>query len=127
MPLDGPAMPHSKETALARQERRYKRQVASPKRWQAIADSKQGPCRVCAAPAPNELHHIVSRAQGGSDTESNIMPLCRTCHGLVEHRDPGACRLLVESLTDAEYSYAVHRGGEGFLERRYGIRYERAA
>lgn len=126
-PLDGPAMPRPKTTQLARGERRYRRKVASPKRWAAIADAKQGPCRVCGAPPPNELHHLIPRAQGGSDTESNITPLCRDCHGLVERRDEGSCARLAEALTDHEYSYVVESYGEGFFERRLGIKYERAA
>jgi hypothetical protein len=73
------------------------------------------------------LHHLVQRGgrYGGADVAANLVPLCghgtSGCHGLVESRDPSACRALVESLTDAEYAYAIQRGGEGFLERRYGV------
>lgn len=125
MPLDGDARAFSKSTQLARGKRRHTRQVASPRRWQAIADAKQGPCRVCQAAPPNELHHLIPRSQGGSDTESNIAPLCRGCHQRVEGRDAEACRALVLSLDDSEYAFCVDHGGEGFFERHYGIRYER--
>jgi hypothetical protein len=37
----------------------------------------------------------------------------------------GAGRAVVETLTDAEYAYAILRGGESFFERCYGIRYTR--
>lgn len=118
--------PFSKEQQLARKERRYTRKVASPKRWQAIADSKQGPCRTgCGAPAPNELHHIVSRANSGADTESNIAPLCSDCHGRITRRDAPTIRSFVANLTNEEYAYAIEHGGEDFFERAYGLVYTR--
>lgn len=95
--------PFSKETQLARQTKRYHRKVASPKRWEGIAAAKQGPCRVCGKAAPNELHHLIPRSQGGSDTESNMVPMCK----------PGPGTKLAKSLED-------------FFERRLGVRYERA-
>lgn len=119
--------PHTKETQLARQTKRYHRKVASPKRWESIADAKQGPCRVCQAPAPNELHHLIPRSQGGSDTESNIVPLCREHHASIEARNAVDGRRLAESLTDTEYAFVVDTYGEDFFERRLGVKYERAA
>ena len=127
MPLDGDPRPFPKTTQLARQERRYRRKVASPARWQRIADAKQGPCRVCHRSGLCELHHIVARAQGGADTESNIAPLCGTCHQLVTLRNRTACEAFVLSLDDAEYAYAVDVAGEAVWERGYGIVYARAA
>ena len=117
--------PFSKEQQLARGERRYHRKVASPKRWQAIADAKQGLCIVCGAAPPNELHHIVSRAQNGADTESNIVPLCQSCHSEVTRRNPHVVEAFVAALDGAEYAYAVEHGGEGFFERAYGLRFAR--
>lgn len=123
--LDLPARPFSKEAQTARASRRYHRTVASPKRWQAIIAAKMGPCRCCSAPAPNELHHLIPRSQGGSDTESCLVPLCRDCHLLVESRDPGAGMKLALSLSDDEYAFMVEHGGEGVLERRLGVVYSR--
>lgn len=124
-PLDGDPKPDSKERQLSRGERRYTRKVASHRRWQQIIAAKGGPCRICSGSVV-QFHHLLSRGQGGSDTESNIAPLCRDCHQLVERRDVEACRKLVLSLDDSEYAFCVEHGGEGFFERRYGIRYERA-
>ena len=125
--------PYPKSAQLARGERRYRRKVASPKRWQAIIQAKQGPCRVCNDPGSNghlygriQFHHVVSRAQGGDDVQDNIVPLCPTCHVFVTCRMPESVRLLLASLDDAEYSYAVTKAGEDFFERAYGLRYERA-
>lgn len=132
MPLDGPARPLTKEAQLARGERRYRRKVASPKRWQQIIDAKRGPCRVCGKTSDISFHHLLPKGSPwhGADHESNIVPLCgdgtRGCHGLVEHRDAAAMRALVLSLTDAEYAHCAEKGGESFFERRYGITYERS-
>lgn len=125
MPTDGDARPYSKDSQLARSTRRYVRRVASPKRWEAIADARQGPCLVCGNRPPNELHHLIARSQGGSDTEGNIVPLCRRCHLHVEERRPAACRMLAAALDDLSYAYVVEHGGENFFERRLGITYER--
>jgi hypothetical protein len=123
-------MPLPKSAQLARGARRYRRKVASPKRWAQIIDAKQGPCRVCGGTSDISYHHLVPRSMGGSDTSSNIVPLCgdgtRGDHARVEQRDEAACRALVLSLTDDEYSYCVEKAGEGFFERKYGIRYERS-
>jgi 5-methylcytosine-specific restriction endonuclease McrA len=36
-------------------------------------------CADCGREA-TEAHHIVPRAQGGSDRWENLMPLCKACH-----------------------------------------------
>ena len=43
-------------------------------------------CCNCGSPA-DHLHHIVPRALGGSDRQSNLAPLCESCHGLVHSRE----------------------------------------
>lgn len=124
--------PFPKATQLARKERRYRRKVASPKQWAAIHASKQGPCRCCGAPPPNTLHHVIPRDRFGDDVAENLVPVCWSCHDLIERRDPAACRTLVESLwrdgqepgprggpTD-EYSYAAAKD-ERFAESIYGV------
>lgn len=35
-----------------------------------------------------DVHHIVSRAQGGTDEASNLQALCRACH----EREHGGCK-----------------------------------
>lgn len=122
------AKPYPKAAQLARGARRYRRKVASPKSWQAIIDAKIGPCRVCCDPGRNgsqwgriQMHHIVPRDLGGDDVADNVLPLCGQCHDEVTRRNPDAMRLLAESLTDAEYAYAIERCGEGALERLYRV------
>lgn len=126
------ARPFPKSAQLARGERRYRRKVASPKQWQAIAAAKMGPCRVCEArgvfvPSPGwmQLHHLVARAHGGADTAANIVPLCSLCHSDVTGRNRDACEALLSTLADDEYAYCVSQGGEDYFERAYGIVYAR--
>ncbi len=116
--------PYSKEQQLARGDRRYKRRVASPAKWQRIIDEKKGPCRVCGG-FGIEFHHLVAKSLNGDDIAKNMVPLCRPCHGLVEARDKAACRALRLSLTDDEYAYCVTKLGEGRFENRYPVRYEK--
>lgn len=125
--------PDPKSRSLTRGRPKYRRIVASPKSWQRIADAKLGPCRVCGSQGSNgalhgkiQLHHIVSREDHGDDVEENIAPLCPVDHTYVTQREPVACRAFLLTLTDAEYSYAVERGGEAYFERAYGIEYRRS-
>lgn len=117
------ARPFSKETQLARGERRHHRRVASKGRWQRIIDAKNGPCRCCFTNGLIEFHHLVPRAIGGSDTEDNIVPLCRDCHELITERDKRFCALLRANLTDAEYAYLLETLGEARTEARYPVDY----
>lgn len=127
--------PYPKQAQLARGPKRYRRKVASAKQWQTIIAAKTGPCRVCRDAASNGAthshihhHHVVPRSAPwfGDDVAENIVPLCPDCHDRITRREPDACYLLVwKGITDREYSYAIERGGEGFFERAYGIRYER--
>lgn len=64
-----------------------RRIVASKAEWEAIAQAKQGPCRICRRVESNgsvhstiELHHLIRRSQGGDDVAENIVPLCGNCH-----------------------------------------------
>lgn len=130
--MNDAAKPYPKASQLARGARRYRRKIASPKQWQAIIAAKVGPCRACGSQASNgrlhgliQFHHIVSRQDGGDDTADNIVPLCQDCHGLVTRRNVVISSLMLEHLTDAEYAYAVQRGGEDYFERAYGLRYQR--
>jgi len=118
---------------LARGERRYRRKVASPKQWQAIIQTKQGPCRVCEAetgttkrPAyGGTYHHLVSREDHGDDIADNIVPLCWNHHDDVTRRFPSACSALLATLAPAERAYMAARGGPDYAERAYGVEYQR--
>jgi len=116
--------PFPKSEQLARGERRYRRKVASPKQWQAIAAAKNGPCRVCTlGPLWHTitLHHLVPRDRHGDDLADNMAPLCLDCHDAIERGSLAALALLRESLTDAEYAYVVGKLGESGMERLFGV------
>src|SRR5689334_15180300 len=100
-------------------QKKYKaRRKAGAARWQEIRERKLGPCRVCKGESPAmQLHHLVPRAHLGADCESNLVPLCATCHDKVTRHDRSACAALRQSLTDAEYSYATEKLGETVFER----------
>ena len=119
------AKPYPKASQLARGERRYRRKVASPKQWQAIIESKRGPCRCLSwcVGFPVEYHHVVERDAPyfGDDVADNIVPLCAAHHGLVTQRHEHVLETLAASLTDAEYAYVVGKLGEGGMERLFGV------
>lgn len=123
-------LPDPKARSLERGERRYRRKVASPKRWQAIIDAKVGPCRICTDPARNghdfgkiHFHHLVPRGAPhfGDDCADNIVPLCPTCHDAVTRGVQSFRGALAIALTDAEYAYIIGRLGESGLERIFGV------
>lgn len=118
--------PYPKEEQLGRGPARPKRVKASKGRWERIAESKQGPCRVCGGAPPNELHHVAPRSQGGGDTEANIVPVCSDCHRRITRYDKEACAALRRSLTDSEYAYANEMLGETRFEARYPVKWENA-
>lgn len=99
------------------------RRRAGAARWAEIREHKLGPCRVCGGTVGIQMHHLVPRSQGGSDTEANITPLCRPDHDAVTRGDRHACATLRASLTDAEYAYAVDMLGEARFEARYPVEY----
>lgn len=37
-------------------------------------------CCACGQPGRVEIHHVLRRSQGGSNHQSNLLPLCAGCH-----------------------------------------------
>lgn len=130
--IDAPRLAEELDNIGLRGPKRYRRFVASTKQWQVLAQTKNGPCRVCLTSASNgrvyskiQLHHVVPRDFHGDDFADNLVPVCPDCHRLLHNREPEACRALCASLTDAEYAYAVTKLGEAVFERVYGVAYAR--
>jgi predicted HNH restriction endonuclease len=120
------ADPFPKERQLARGERRYRRKVANPKKWQAIIAAKGEACRICeswgtVSVFPIEYHHLVPRAHLGDDVADNIVPLCSADHRLVTEGQPSALARLAANLSPAEQAYVVGKLGEGGMERLFGV------
>lgn len=42
-------------------------------------------CYFCGFPGTQE-HHIIRRCDGGKDEQSNLIPLCKSCHKLIHSR-----------------------------------------
>lgn len=114
------------------------REKASPERWAEIRKAKLGECVVCRwfqtkQQLPSSLHHVVPKSQGGSDCESNCVPVCGDGvtghHGLLEAHDQPTCQAFaaaIQLFDPAAYSYAIEKLGEyGFL-KRYHVRFEAA-
>lgn len=40
------------------------------------------PCEACELRVGAQLHHVVFRSQGGSDTRENLRWLCPSCHDM---------------------------------------------
>lgn len=41
-------------------------------------------CWACSTPTAHiEMHHIIPRSDGGDDSSTNLMPLCKSCHDRV--------------------------------------------
>lgn len=39
-----------------------------------------GECAICGNPENLEIHHVVPRAEGGTNDIANLLPLCHECH-----------------------------------------------
>ena len=89
--------------------------------WDVLHKRKGGPCRLCGDTRRYELHHLLSRARGGPDEAWNLVPLCSHCHRAVTSEYPGELRTLAARLTDDEYAGLIEAGGEGIMERLFGV------
>jgi hypothetical protein len=51
-----------------------------------VARKKSDPslCFACETPCIPEYHHIHPKQFGGSDADENVVPLCQTCHDLID-------------------------------------------
>lgn len=48
-----------------------------------LLKDKKGVCQLCGKKGQTEKHHKKSRGSGGSDTEENLIEVCRKCHRLI--------------------------------------------
>ena len=73
-------------------------------------------CQYCKGKSKDkrlEVHHIIFRSMGGSDEESNLITLCKTCHdalhrGEVELKKKGKKKGAIEPChTNEQHSYSI--------------------
>ena len=57
-----------------------------------ILDANGWRCTKCGRAGRLELHHAIPVADGGDDSEANLIPLCRPCHFAAHDRKPGPDR-----------------------------------
>jgi 5-methylcytosine-specific restriction endonuclease McrA len=56
-----------------------------------------------------EIHHMIPRARGGTNTPDNLTTLCSACHALV-HQRKGRVREIEPIYGDGESDHALHAG-----------------
>lgn len=99
-----------------------KRYRASKEEWAGIHKAfTHERCWICSG-RWSDLHHILSRGQGGDDVVANLAPLCRECHTRVEQRDIRTRSLLRGALLPSHYEYLAGKLDDrlgGWLERNY--------
>lgn len=64
-------------------------------------------CQICKGKHKNsklEVHHIVFRSQGGSNTENNLITLCHTCH---QDLHQGKVKLNLKGKLKGQLKYAT--------------------
>src|SRR5262245_65285314 len=66
-------------------------------------------CQACGAGGQLDVHHLVKRAQGGSDFDlDQLVALCRRCHGLTD-APYGRGRLVITARGRGRFTFEVIR------------------
>ena len=91
--------PERRATRKARQKRELEALRASVRRDVFIRDST---CRACGKCAPEHLHHIRYRSQGGEDSTNNTCGVCAKCHA-----DIHASKIALQPVTDRGANGAI--------------------
>ena len=81
-----------------------------------------GPCEICGADVPTEVHHKNGNWQDNSPT--NLIRVCRSCH-LKQHKQKGVCKICgkpVKGLGYCEKHYQRYKKYGNPLMTAYGIR-----
>src|SRR5262249_18073352 len=92
------------------------RQAASWAEWAAIREQVLGRadwrCQACGVRRRLDVHHVVKRAQGGSDFDLNqLVALCRWCHDQTDAPYERG-RLVVTALGGGQFHFDVIRRRE---------------
>lgn len=72
---------------------------------------RPGICPLCLEPATHwHKHHTVWRAEGGTDHEVNLLPICATCHAII-------------NTGDIKDSGPRNFGASAFMLGQHGLKY----
>jgi len=87
--------------------------------WKKLRTECYGPCLICGDAWRVELHHVISRAQGGDDVPANLVPLCAEHHRrITEH--VGLARVdLRHSFSPETIRYCVMKVGAARFDSMY--------
>lgn len=91
---DSPYCPqHTREKALKdnrQRKRKQANQYYNSTEWRKLSKRllKEYPvCEVCSTRRSELVHHIIPRSAGGTDSEENLLVVCRSCHERIHHKD----------------------------------------
>ncbi len=97
------------------------RPAATVVEWRAIRETvlvwAHWACQACGSRSRLDVHHILKRAQGGSDLDlDRLVALCRRCHQQTD-APYARGRLVVTPLGGGRFAFVVLRGaGKGGTE-----------
>jgi len=97
------------------------RPSASLEAWREIRAEvlarAQWRCQACRIRTRLEVHHVVKRAQGGSDFDlDRLVALCPTCHAQTDAAY-GRGRLVITPLGHGRFTFEVIRGTDKWAIR----------
>jgi 5-methylcytosine-specific restriction endonuclease McrA len=97
------------------------RPAASLEEWAAIRRlvfrRARWRCQACGRGGALEVHHVVKRAQGGSDFDlDRLLALCPPCHAQTDAPYVRG-RLIITPLGDGRFSYEVTQGADKWAVR----------
>jgi len=74
-------------------------------------------CQACGRWGALEVHHVVKRAQGGSDFDLDcLVALCAPCHAQTD-APYGRGRLVITPLGQGQFTFTVVRGTDKWAIR----------
>jgi 5-methylcytosine-specific restriction endonuclease McrA len=74
-------------------------------------------CQVCRGRTRLEVHHVVKRAQGGSDFDlDRLVALCPSCHAQTDAPYVRG-RLVITPLGQGQFTFTVVRGADKWATR----------
>jgi len=97
------------------------RAAASLEEWAAIRGvvvrRARWRCQACGRGGALEVHHVVKRAQGGSDFDlDRLVALCPPCHARTDAPYVRG-RLVITPLSDGRFTVEVTRGADKWAIR----------
>ena len=97
------------------------RPAASLEEWAAIRRvvfwRARWRCQACGRGGALEVHHVVKRAQGGSDFDlDRLVALCPPCHAQTD-APYARGRLVITPLGEGRFTAAVTRGADKWAVR----------